>query len=294
MRATIAALLLAGCVARAHAPIEQVPVSALGPARTPPPPAAPLFSFSGAATQGGLVRGLARPDIVQLSLDGAPVEIAPDRAFIIGLDRDAPPTKQLVATLSDGREQALMLAIAPRAWRIERVDAPYHPPRFDERRPPELARIAAARASETPGYRGGERGWLQPLRWPLTGPVRGLFGAQRVYRGTPGSYHGGIDIAAPTGTVVRAPGAGRVTLAADPPFTLEGRLLMIDHGGGLTSALMHLSRIDVAQGEQVAAGQPVGAVGATGRATGPHLHWGLTWHGARLDPLLAAGPMPPR
>lgn len=285
MRAAVTALLLAGCAASAQAPIAQAPGSAPGPARTPPP-AAPLFAFSNAATQGGLVRGTARPDIVRLSLDGAPVEIASDRAFVIGFDRDAPAAAILRATLAAGAVASLRLPVAAGSWRIERVDAPYRPPGFDARRPAELQRIAAARAWDT-----GERGWLQPLRWPLAGPVRGLFGAQRVYRGgVAGSYHGGIDIAAPTGAVVRAPAAGRIVLAASEPFTLEGRLLIIDHGGGLQSTLMHLSRIDVREGREVAAGEPVAAVGATGRATGPHLHWGLTWRGARLDPLLAAEP----
>ena len=250
-------------------------------------------AWSGTPMQGGLLTGDVRDDVVAVSLrapDGTetPAAMAGGR-FLIGFDRDAPPTATLVVRTGDGRSSTIVLPVAPRAWRIERVNAPYHPPGFDARRPPELARIAAARAGDT-----GERGWLQPLRWPVVGPIRGLFGAQRVYRGTPGSYHGGIDIAASTGTVVRAPAAGRVTLAADPPFTLEGRLLLIDHGGGLSSALMHLSRIDVAVGDEIVAGQPVGAVGATGRATGPHLHWGLTWRGARLDPLLAAGPFTPR
>ncbi len=85
---------------------------------------------------------------------------------------------------------------------------------------------------------------------------------------------------------------GVVILAAPAPFTLEGNLLMIDHGMGLNSAFLHLSRIDVKPGERVRQGQPVGAIGATGRATGPHLHWGMKWNDARIDPLLLAGPMP--
>ncbi len=245
-------------------------------------------SWTGTPTQGGLLTGEVRADVVALTVrapdgTGTPAAVA-DGRFLIGFDRDAPARETLEATLADGRTSVFSLTVAPRAWRIEQVDAPYHPPGFDARRPAELARIAAARRNES-----GERGWLARLRWPIVGPIRGLFGAQRVYRGTPGSYHGGLDIAAPTGAVVRAPGAGRVVLATATPFTLEGNLLIIDHGGGLQSALMHLSRIDVREGEEVAAGQPVGAAGATGRATGPHLHWGLTWRGARLDPLLAAG-----
>ena len=83
-----------------------------------------------------------------------------------------------------------------------------------------------------------------------------------------------------------------VTLAADHPFTLEGNLLMIDHGHGLSSAFLHLSRIDVKLGQSIRQGQSIGAIGATGRATGPHLHWGLRWNEARIDPLLLTGPMP--
>jgi len=82
-----------------------------------------------------------------------------------------------------------------------------------------------------------------------------------------------------------------VILAADHPFTLEGNLLMIDHGMGLNSAFLHLSRIDVKPGDRVTQGQPVGAVGNSGRATGPHLHWSLRWGDAKLDPLLVAGVM---
>ena len=186
----------------------------------------------------------------------------------------------------------IKLAVAPRAWRIERVDAPLRAGRtsaeFDALRPAELARIAAARDVVT-----GATGWREAFRWPATGRISGLFGAQRVYRGVPGSFHSGVDVALPTGAPVAAPASGVVVLAADParPFTLEGNLLIIDHGGGLSSAFLHLSRIDVAQGERVAAGQVVGRVGATGRATGPHLHWGMKWRNARLDPLLVAGPM---
>jgi murein DD-endopeptidase MepM/ murein hydrolase activator NlpD len=154
-------------------------------------------------------------------------------------------------------------------------------------RRPELARIAASRSVDT-----GATGWRQRFLWPRVGRISGLFGSQRVYQGVPGAYHGGIDVAASTGDTVLAPADGVVVLAADRPFTLEGNLLMIDHGHGLSSAFLHLSRIDVKLGQSICQGQRIGAVGATGRATGPHLHWGMRWNEARIDPLLLAGPMP--
>ncbi|MFE8585000.1 M23 family metallopeptidase [Sphingomonas sp. NCPPB 2930] len=248
------------------------------------------FRWTGELSQGGLIRGQAPAGTVAMTLDGQDVPLTPDGAFLIGFDRDAGPAAELVATLADGRQLRQSLTVAPRAWRIERLDRlPKYPvpdPEFQRLRPPELDRIRAARAQVTDA-----EGWRQPLIWPVRGRISGLFGAQRIYRGEPGSYHSGTDIAAATGTIVRAPADGVVILAADTPFTLEGHLLMLDHGQGLNSAFLHLARIDVRPGDHVRQGQPIGAVGATGRATGPHLHWSLQWRGRKLDPLLVTGPM---
>ncbi|HUD92813.1 M23 family metallopeptidase, partial [Sphingobium sp.] len=210
----------------------------------------------------------------------------------IAFDRDAKPSAHLAARLTDGRTIDRQLAIAPRDWRIERINAPMRPTRSSEAfmalRLPELDAIENARKMVTDA-----QGWRQHFIWPRTGRISGLFGSQRIYQGQPGAYHGGVDIAGATGTPVVAPADGVVILAAaDKPFTLEGHLLMIDHGHGLNSAFLHLSRIDVKPGDHVRQGQQIGAIGATGRATGPHLHWGMKWNAARIDPLLIAGPMP--
>nr|WP_140231572.1 M23 family metallopeptidase [Sphingomonas japonica] len=249
------------------------------------------FRIDGPLIQGGAVLATAPAGTRTLTLDGAPVRFAADRRFLLAFDRDADASAELVATLDGGRRVVRTLAIAPRAWRIERLDTlprvSQPSAEFQRRRPPELARIAAARAQSN-----DIAGWRQRFIWPTTGRISGLFGSQRVYRGEPGSYHGGVDVARSTGTPVVAPADGVVILAAASDFTLEGRLLMLDHGMGLNSAFLHLSRIDVREGERVRQGQTIGAVGATGRATGPHLHWGMKWNVARIDPLLLAGPMP--
>lgn len=241
-------------------------------------------------TQGGVITGIAPAGTVDLRLAGAPIAFDPDGRFIIAFDRDAGPTAQLVARLADGAQRTRTLTIAPRAWRIERIDAPMRPTKnstaFMAIRQPELEQIAAARATVTDAT-----GWRQRFIWPRIGRLSGLFGSQRIYQGQPGAYHGGVDIAGATGDLVVAPADGVVVLAADKPFTLEGRLLMIDHGRGLGSAFLHLSRIDVKLGDHVTRGQRIGAIGATGRATGPHLHWGMKWNAARIDPLLLAGAM---
>lgn len=250
------------------------------------------FGYSGSMIQGGIVIGIAPANTSMLSFDGAAVPVAPDGRFLIGFDRDAGPSASLVATLDDGRVVRDTLTIAPRGWDISRLPTlpktPLPQPEFDRLRPAELAQIAAARRIQT-----DSQGWRQTFLWPTTGRISTLFGSQRIYKnGEAGSYHSGLDIAKPQGSVVLAPADGVVILAADHPFTLEGNLLMIDHGGGLNTAFLHLSRIDVHVGEHVRRGQPVALSGMTGRATGPHLHWSLKWREAKIDPLLVAGPMP--
>ncbi|MEP9359350.1 M23 family metallopeptidase [Sphingomonas sp. KR3-1] len=282
-------LLLASPLLPAAAPT-------LAPAQAAPIPTAPNvagpFLFQGQFIQGGAVIGTAPKGTSMLVLDGESVPLTSDRRFLIAFDRDHGPAATLVATLDNGTQARQQLVIAPRAWDISRLDTlPKYPvprPEFDRLRPAELAQINAARKLQTDAA-----GWRQmPFFWPVVGRISTLFGSQRIYRGEPGSYHSGIDIARPSGTVVLAPADGVVILAAARPFTLEGNLLMIDHGMGLNSAFMHLSRIDVKLGEHVRRGQPIGAVGMTGRATGPHLHWSLKWRDARIDPLLVAGSMP--
>lgn len=154
-------------------------------------------------------------------------------------------------------------------------------------RRPELERIDAARGIVT-----SAQGWRQRFIWPAKGRISGRFGSQRVYRGEPGSYHSGIDITTGrSSTPFVAPADGVVILAAKQPFTLEGHLLMLDHGMGLNSAFLHCAQILVGEGDRVKQGQLIGTIGMSGRATGPHLHWSLKWHSARLDPLLFTGPM---
>ncbi|WP_033920283.1 M23 family metallopeptidase [Sphingomonas sp. 37zxx] len=249
------------------------------------------FILSGDLIQGGRVIGTAPAGTTALTLNGEPVEVARDGRFLIAFDRDQAASAVLAATRIDGETLRQTLTIRPRAWRIERLNtlARQSQPTeaFLQLRRPELARIAAARAKVT-----GAQGWSQSFVWPITGRISGLFGAQRIYRGEPGAYHSGVDVARPAGTMIAAPADGVVILAATSPFTLEGNLLMLDHGMGLNSAFLHLSRIDVREGATVKRGQPIGAIGATGRATGPHLHWSMKWHDARIDPLLVAGPMP--
>lgn len=277
----------ASCVPPAPEPVSAPPPAAAGEAPPPPPPALALprdFILRGSAEQGGAMSGQAPGGTQALTFDGVTIPVADDGHFLIAFDRDAAAEARLVAVLADGRRVERTLAVAPGKWRIEHINAPWRgsassDAEFQRRRPAELEQIAAARRGQVESD-----GWRQPFIWPVTGRFSGFFGSQRVYQGKPGTYHSGTDIAVPAGTSFVAPADGVVTLAASAPFTLEGHLLIVDHGMGLSSAFLHCQRLDVKIGDRVRQGQRLGTVGATGRATGPHMHWGLRWRDARLDP----------
>lgn len=249
------------------------------------------FKIDGRAEQGGVLQGVAPSGTISIALDGKSVAMASDGRFVIGFDRDQSQSARLVARLSDGRTVSQALHVAPRAWRIERVNVAQRPSgataEYLRIRDVELARIAAARAKGVES-----EGWRQRFIWPAHGRISGLFGSQRIYRGMPGAYHSGVDIAPGAGTPVVAPADGMIVLAGPPAFSLEGHLIIIDHGMGLNSAFLHLATQSVREGDRVRQGQVVGTVGATGRATGPHLHWSMKWNDARIDPQAIAGPMP--
>lgn len=263
----------------------QMPILELMQAQAQMQPAERSIAFRGALTQGGWIIGTVPPGTTALTLDGKALDFDAKGRFFAGFDRDAKASAELVALQADGARITRALAIDPRQWRIEHVDAPRSGAGpgadFMKRRTPELAAISAARARHT-----GAQGWMQDFIWPVRGRVSGRFGSQRVYRGEPAAYHSGMDITTGTsGTPFVAPADGVVILAVQG-FTLEGNLLILDHGQGLSSAFLHASRLVVKAGDAVRQGQHIGDIGSSGRATGPHLHWGIKWHDARLDPLL--------
>jgi murein DD-endopeptidase MepM/ murein hydrolase activator NlpD len=252
----------------------------------------PAIHLDGAVIrQGDLIRGRIEPVDATLLYNGEPLAVAPDGQFILGFDRDAPATASLELRVGAASAARRDLAIAPGDWSIQHVNAPMRGAarsnaEFERRRPAEIAQMAAARRLVVTS-----EGWRQQFIWPVRGRISGIFGSQRVYQGTPGSYHNGVDVAVPTGTPLRAPADGVIILAATEPFTLEGYLLMIDHGNGLSSVFLHNSRLDVRTGDTVQQGQVIGATGATGRVTGPHMHWAMRWNGQKIDAQRLAGPM---
>lgn len=256
----------------------------------PPPPQIdlpPRAPYTGEPTQGGYMLGTMPQGVVSASLADQPVAIADDRAFFAAFDRDSPQSVSLTMTFADGEVVVQEVTVSERQWDIERVNVARTPGGMSEAfwkiREPEYNAIQEARAKVT-----GATGWRQEFIWPVEGRISGRFGRQRIYQGEPGSYHSGLDIAPGNGVPFVAPADGVVVLARTG-FSLEGGLIIIDHGAGLNSAFLHASRILVTEGQSVKQGEHIGNVGSTGRATGPHLHWSLKWNDSRLDPLLFLG-----
>ena len=268
----------------------------------PPPPPAPTpvpvverivdgsFDFRGAIVQGGLAVGQAPEGTVAVTLDGQPTRLDAERRFLVGFGRDAPGTALVEARLRDGTRVRQALRVTPRTWQIERIpslrQSTTPDPEYEKLRSAELARIRSARSVVSDAT-----GWTERFDWPARGRISGVYGSQRILGGVPRNPHAGVDVAAPTGTPVLAPAGGIVVLASPPRFSLEGNLLILDHGNALFSSFLHLSRVDVKPGERVRQGQRIGAIGATGRATGPHLHWAMSWGEVRVDPQLLVPPI---
>jgi len=253
-------------------------------AQKPDAPADQRVAFPAGVQQGAMVIGKVAPGSV-VEYDGRRLRTTGYGTVVFGVGRDQSGPVHVRVSRPDGSRQLFEIAVTPRDWPVQRVDGVPPktvdpPPEIAERIRREQARVTAARDRDD-----DRADFAKPFVWPVQGRISGRFGNQRVYNGKPGSAHSGMDIAAPAGTPVKAPAAGVVTFA-DPDLYLTGGTILLDHGFGISSNFLHLSRIDVKVGDRIEQGQTIGAVGATGRATGPHLHWGMNWFDVRIDPLL--------
>ena len=248
--------------------------------------AAAEVRLAGPLTQGGLVIGETVPGSA-VSLDGRRVRVSEDGFFVIGFGRDAKPGARLEITGPDGSTAHRTLDVAPRDFPVQRIDG--LPRRQVTPAPEDLRRIRADNAAIT-AVRARDNAvpyFMSGFVRPLKGRVSGVFGSQRILNGKPRSPHGGLDIAAERGTPVAAAADGIVALA-HPDMFYTGKTVMIDHGHGLASVYAHMQEILVEPGQWVGRGEPIGRVGSSGRATGPHLHWGVSLFSTRLDPALLA------
>lgn len=240
------------------------------------------LEITGEWRQGAILIGRAAPN-EQIEFLGRKVPIAPDGQFVLGLGRDAASPAVLTSFLN-GHSETHEFIVKMREYPVQHVNGvPQQTvePSVQqvERSKHEAQLVADARKANLPLLF-----FAQPFKWPLLGTVTGVYGSQRVYNGVPKAPHYGVDIAKPVGTLVYAPAGGLVTLA-HPDMFFSGGTLIVDHGYGLSSTFIHLSKILVKQGYSVIQGQKIALVGQTGRASGPHLHWAMNWFDTRVDPL---------
>ena len=248
------------------------------------------LQLTGQMQQGGLVIGQVEPDSL-VTLDQRAVKVSKQGVFVIGFGRDAKANAELTIENANGDKTTKTLTIAARHYNIQRIEGIakkiISPSAANiQRSREEAAQVRKARAQFL-----DRMDFLSQFQWPLIGPITGVYGSQRVYNGVPGRPHYGIDIAAPMGAPVSTPAPGIVTLVHQDMF-YSGGTLIIDHGYGVSSTMIHLSKVIAKVGDQVVPGDIVAEVGAGGRATGPHLDWRMNWMQQRIDPQLLVPPMP--
>lgn len=249
-----------------------------------------LATLTGTFKQGGMVRGQAEPGSIAW-LDGEPLRVSKEGYFVFGFGRNDTKAVKLVIEDVKGNTKEELIEIETRKYDVQRIDGidkKYVAPGKEV-----SARIKSDRSivGKARAMRDKRTDFMQNFIWPVTGRISGVYGSQRILNGTPKWPHYGVDIARPTGTEVIAPADGVVTLAHDDMYYTGGTLI-IDHGHGVSSTFIHLSKITVKKGERIKQGDKIAEVGATGRVTGPHLDWRINWKGKRLDPQLLVGPMP--
>lgn len=246
--------------------------------------AAERISLDGVLMPGGLVIGKA-PAGARISLDGKALRVAEDGTFLVGFGRDSKKNLALEIQDPNGFTYTQDISVQKRSYKITRIDGLAG--RKVTPKPEDLKRIKQDNAGigRVRKLDSVPQGFLSGFQWPVTGRISGVYGSQRVLNGKPRSPHNGVDIAAPAGATVKAMAKGTVALVHEDMF-YSGKTVMIDHGHGLSSVYIHMSKIVVTKGQAVSKGAKIGEVGMTGRATGPHLHWGVSLFRTHLDPML--------
>ena len=239
----------------------------------------------GALTQGGLIIAQI-PQGSHAKLNDISLPQTEDGYIAFGFHRDDESAVRLHITDKDNHSFVTMLTPEKRRYQTQSITGLakkyVSPPQAVlDRIARDRDKVAQARAVTTLQDDFAKSGF----NWPLKGTITGIYGAQRILNGKPRAPHYGIDIAAPTGAPIYAPARGVITLVEDLYYT--GWTIIIDHGLGISSTMLHLSAVDVRVGDQVKSGALIGKVGSTGRSTGPHLDWRLNWYQKRLDPQLA-------
>ncbi|WP_246439478.1 M23 family metallopeptidase [Teredinibacter franksiae] len=241
------------------------------------------LEVEGQWSPGGMLIGKTQAG-ARISVQGRELTADGHGRFVFGLGRDFEGNLELQVS-AEGGIRTESFSVSSRTYELQRINGVAKkyvspPENVLSRIRREAARIRKAREthSSLPYF-------AQPFIWPAEGPVTGVYGSQRIFNDVPKRPHYGLDIAGPVGTPIIAPASGVVTLV-DNDMYYSGGTLLVDHGQGISSTFIHLSKVRVVVGQAVKQGELIAEMGATGRATGSHLDWRINWFDQRLDPYL--------
>ena len=241
---------------------------------------APVLFLHGQVRQGEMLFGFVTPGS-QLTVNDDPVTLRPDGWFVIGIGRNDTGNLTFNAVKND-KKTTRTYPIDARKWRIQRVDG--LPQNTVTPTPEEEERIAAEMVlAKKARKKGVDMDLPLCFSMPAKGRISSVYGSQRILNGIPKTPHNALDIANKEGTLITAPADGIVLLVHEDMF-LSGKTVLIGHGQKVVTSYIHLSKIAVKEGQSIKKGQEIGRIGMTGRATGPHLHWVVSWKDKRVDP----------
>ncbi len=241
---------------------------------------APVLFLNGQVRQGEMLFGFVSPQS-ELTVNGEKIIPRKDGWFVIGIGRDDKGT--LVFNAKKGsRETTRTFTIKPRKWNIQRVDGlPQNTVTPSEEEQKRIANEAVL--TQQARKKNIDMPFPLCFSMPAVGRISSVYGSQRIMNGVPGNAHNALDIANKEGTKITAPADGVVLLVHDDMF-LSGKTVLIGHGQDVVTSYIHMSKIAVKEGQKIKKGQEIGRIGMTGRATGPHLHWTVSWKDKRIDP----------
>ncbi|RUO22680.1 peptidase [Aliidiomarina iranensis] len=240
--------------------------------------------LQGEFVQGAMIVGRSR-ESATVYLNNERLKVGSDGYFVFGIGRDDENDIHLKVALPSGETWQESYSIQSREFNIQRVDGLPQRTVTPDPEVQQLIRADNVKIAEARNINSDRLDFSEAFVWPAEGRISGVYGSQRILNGNPSAPHWGLDIAAPTGTPVYAPAGGEVRLTA-PDMVLSGGTIIIDHGHNIFSSFLHLHAIHVEEGQVVQLGDLIGEIGATGRATGPHLDWRMNWGAVRVDPAL--------
>ncbi|WP_062270531.1 M23 family metallopeptidase [Endozoicomonas arenosclerae] len=234
--------------------------------------------------QGGFYVGQVEPG-TEVTYKKKSVRVSERGRFIVGFGRDASLQQTIFLKGKEGHTEEFKLKLTQREYKIQRIKGVAK--KYVSPAEKVLGRIRdeGALVKSARQYDSDLNDFFTGFDRPAEGPVSGVYGSQRYFNGEPRRPHFGLDIAGPEGASVIAPADGVVRMAESDLY-FSGGTIIVDHGFGITTSYLHLSKVNVVEGQSVERGETIGAIGATGRVTGAHLDWRANWFDVRLDPAL--------